>query len=104
MRARPLQPALAALLAAVAVAGCGSVRETMIDRGYPPAYAEGYADGCESGKDAAGGLFANARKDASRYGGDDQYTKGWDAAFEKCRRDMAAMVLDARLRHPSGED
>ena len=101
MRAAPLQATLVALLAAFTVAGCGSVRETMIERGYPPAYAEGYVDGCESGKDAAGGLFANARKDASRYAGDDQYTKGWDAGFEKCRRDMAAMVLDARLRDPS---
>jgi hypothetical protein len=52
------------------------VRETLIERGYPPAYAEAYADGCESGKDAAGGLFAGPRKDASRYGGDEQYTKG----------------------------
>ena len=103
MHARPLQAALGALVA-VAVAGCGSARETLIERGYPPAYAEAYADGCESGKDAAGGLFASPRKDASRYGGDDQYTKGWDAGFEKCQRDTAAMVLDARLRRPSGED
>ena len=97
MDARPLQAALGALVA-VAVAGCGSVRETLIERGYPPAYAEAYADGCESG------LFASPLKDATRYGGDDQYTKGWDAGFEKCQRDTAAMVLDARLRRPSGED
>jgi hypothetical protein len=103
MHARPLQATLAALVA-VAVAGCGSVRQTLIERGYPPAYAEGYADGCESGKDAAGGLFASPRKDASRYGGDDQYTKGWDAGLEKCQRDTAAMVLDARLRQPNAED
>ena len=76
----------------------------MIARGHPPAYAQGYAHGCASGKAAAGGLFADARKDASRYGGDDQYTNGWDAGFEECRRDMAAMVLDARLRKSSGED
>jgi hypothetical protein len=103
MHAGPLQAVLGALVT-VAVAGCGSVRETLIERGYPPAYAEACADGCESGKNTAGGLFASPRKDASRYGGDDQYTKGWDAGFEKCRRDTAAMVLDARLRHPSRED
>ena len=65
------------------------------------AYAEGYADGCASGKEAAGGLFAEALKDASRYGADDQYTRGWNEGFEECRRGTAAMVLDARLRNPS---
>jgi hypothetical protein len=44
---------------------------------------------------------SRTRKDASRYGADDQYTEGWDVGFEECRRDMAAIVLDARLRNPS---
>jgi hypothetical protein len=99
MPACRLQAMVAALLATLAVGACSSVEQATIDRGHSPAYAAGYADGCESGNDAAGGLFANARKDASRYGADDQYTDGWDAGFEKCRRDMAAMVLDARVRN-----
>jgi hypothetical protein len=101
MPASSLQAIIAALLMALAVAACGSVRETAIERGFPPAYADGYADGCASGKQAAGGLFADARKDASRYAADDQYAAGWNDGFEQCRRDMAAMVLDARLREPS---
>jgi len=104
MPASSFQATLAALAAALAVAACASVEETMIERGHPPAYAAGYADGCASGKEAAGGVFADARKDASRYGADDQYTAGWDVAFEDCRRDMAAMVLDARLRNPSRDN
>ena len=99
-----LPSALAALLTAPAVAACGSVEKTMIERVHPPAYAAGYADGCASGKEAAGGLFADARKHASRYGADDQYPEGWDVGFEECRRDMAAMVLDARLRNPSRDN
>ena len=104
MPASSFQATLAALATALAVAGCRSVEETMIERGHPPAYAAGYADGCPSGKEAAGGLFADARRDASRYGADDQYTEGWDVGFEECRRDMAAMVLDARLRNPSRDN
>lgn len=104
MPASSLQPTLAALATALAVAACASVEETMIARGHPPAYAAGYADGCASGREAAGGLLADARRDASRYGGDDQYTAGWEDGFEKCRRDMAAMVLDARLRNPSRDN
>lgn len=99
MPAGSLHATLAALLAILAAPACGSVEETMIERGHPPAYAEGYADGCASGKAAAGGSFAQARKAASRYGAEDRYTAGWDDGFEECRRDMAAMVLHARVRN-----
>lgn len=101
MPATRLRATLAALVTALALAACGSVREAMIERGHPPAYADGYADGCSSGKEAAGGLFAETRKDASRHGTDDLYTQGWNDGFEECRREMAAAVLDARRRNPS---
>jgi hypothetical protein len=98
------QTTLAALVAALGLAACGSIEDTLIERGHPPAYAEGYADGCASGKEAAGGLFAQSRKDAGRYGADQEYTPGWDAGFAKCRADIAALVLDARLRNPSRDN
>lgn len=104
MSARRSRAAWVALLAALALTACGSIEQGMIKRGHPPAYATGYADGCASGKAAAGGLFAEAQKATSRYDAGGQYTEGWDAGFEQCRADMAAMVLDARRRHPSGED
>ena len=66
MPASRLPATLAFLVAALALAACGSVKDAMIEQGYPPAYAEGYDDGCASGKQAAGGLLAEARKDASR--------------------------------------
>jgi hypothetical protein len=99
MPARSLPASSVALLTALTLAGCGSVEQTMIERGFPPAYAQGYADGCASGKQAAGGWFAQARKDTRRYGADDQYTDGWDDGFAECRRDMAAMVWHARVRN-----
>jgi hypothetical protein len=91
----------ALLLAAMSGAACGSVEQNQIELGHPPAYARGYAEGCASGKEAAGSFLAQSRKDASRYGTDEEYTPGWDAGFAQCRADAAAMVLDARLRNPS---
>jgi hypothetical protein len=96
-----LQGTLAPLIAALAVAACGSVEEALIEQGRPPAYAKGYADGCTSGKEAAGGLFAEARKDASRYGAGAEYTQGWNDGFASCKSREEAMVRDARLRSPS---
>ena len=104
MPAGRLRATLAALVTTLSLAACGSVEQALIERGLPPAYAAGYADGCASGKETAGGLFAEASKDASRYDTDSEYTQGWNEGFEECRRDMAAMVLDARLRNPSRDN
>ena len=104
MSASRLQRALAALVTALALAGCTSQRDALIASGAPPAYAEGYQDGCWSGDAAAGGLFTEPTKDVNRYTADAEYTKGWDDGFAKCQRDMEAMVRDARLRHPGGDD
>jgi hypothetical protein len=99
-----LRRPLATLIVAMAVAACTSPREALIARGFPPAYAEGYDDGCASGNEAGGGLFAEGRKDGSRYTSDGQYAKGWDDGFAECKANTEAMVRDARLRRPSGED
>jgi hypothetical protein len=98
-----LQAISAALVAAATLAACTSTEESLIERGLPPAYAAGYDDGCESGKAAGGGLFSEAQKDESRYAGDSQYAKGWDEGFAKCKRDLDAMVFEARTRNPSAE-
>ena len=95
---------LAALVTILALAACGSVRETIIERGFPPAYADGYADGCSSGNDAGGGLFYETRKDMTRYGTDRPYTQGWDAGFQRCRSEMAATVKSERLASGSSNN
>jgi hypothetical protein len=92
--------ALAALVTSLALAACGSVKETMLARGFPPAYA----DGCSSGSAAAGGLFEEPRKDMTRYGTDRQYTEGWDAGFQQCRRETEATVKWDRLASGSSDN
>jgi hypothetical protein len=103
MPARSLQRALAALVATIALTACTSTEEALIERGLPPAYAAGYDDGCASGNAAGGSLFSEAQKDESRYPANSQYAKGWDDGFAKCKRDLDAMVWDARTRNPSAE-
>ena len=48
--------------------------------GYPPAFKEGYTDGCETTKGTSYG-----RKDKHRYATDQQYRAGWDDSFSLCR-------------------
>jgi hypothetical protein len=96
------QTVLVVVVTAAALAACTSLQEGLVERGYDPAYAEGYDHGCDSGKATAGGLFAEAQKDQSRYqDSNSEYAQGWDAGYAKCRRDMQVMVVDARTRNPS---
>ena len=86
----------------VALAACTSTTEGLVERGYPPAYAEGYDHGCASGKATAGGLFAEAPKDQSRYqASDSEYAQGWDAGYAKCLADMQVMISEAHRRRQS---
>jgi hypothetical protein len=102
MRDSAWQAVLAFMVAAMAAAACSSTTEELIERGYPPAYAQGFEHGCASGKAAAGGLFEQAQKDESRYQDSaSQYAQGWDAGYAKCLADMRTMVVDARNRKPS---
>ena len=93
--------AVLVVAAATALAACTSEQDELVERGYPPAYAEGYDHGCASGKAAAGGLFEEAQRDPERYQGGGEYAHGWDAGYQKCLTDMRAMVIDARTRNPS---
>lgn len=47
--------------------------------GYPPAFKEGFRDGCDSFR----GLY---RRDANRFNKDNDYTIGWQDGFSICRR------------------
>jgi hypothetical protein len=47
--------------------------------GYPPAFKDGFSDGCES-------LRGNYRRDAGRFGKDNNYTLGWQDGYSICGR------------------
>ncbi|MBI2311833.1 MAG: hypothetical protein HYU77_04930 [Betaproteobacteria bacterium] len=70
------------------LAGCAGMGGTSQPRapnvnlsGYPPAFREGYLDGCETGRALIG-----IRKDERRFRDDAQYAQGWRDGYDICRR------------------
>ena len=51
------------VFALFAISGCMSQKEIMVSQGYPLSYAEGFEDGCHSGKKAGGSMFDQFKKD-----------------------------------------
>ncbi len=87
------------------LAGCQSTHEQLIAEGYPPAFADGFQDGCGSGREAAGanGLY---KKDVPRYLKDKLYAQGWEDGFRQCQgealnrdRPDAGSIYNDRDRH-----
>lgn len=68
----------------VCLAGCQSAHEQMLQQGYPPAFADGYQDGCVSGRHAVGAL-GDFIKNVPRYLKEKQYSTGWDDGFNQCQ-------------------
>ncbi|WP_347902116.1 hypothetical protein [Pseudomonas purpurea] len=67
------------------IAGCQSTHEDLIAKGYPPAFADGFDDGCSSGRQAAGAITGGFKKDVPRYLKDAQYAEGWSDGFRQCQ-------------------
>ena len=57
-----------------------SARPTYNLSGYPPAFKEGYIDGCETAKKTSYGY-----KDERRFAADNQYRAGWNDGFGLCQ-------------------
>lgn len=73
------------VVAVLFLAGCQSTHQQLIEKGYPPAYADGFQDGCGSGRQAAGVMAGEFRKDVPRYLHNRQYETGWDDGFRQCQ-------------------
>ena len=78
-------------------AACVSQKEEMIKEGYPRAYADGFEDGCTSGKNAGGNMFEHFKKDVRRFGKDKDYSQGWSDAFRQCETAEEASQRQYRM-------
>ncbi|MDX2477714.1 MAG: hypothetical protein QNL05_10160 [Gammaproteobacteria bacterium] len=83
-------------LPVIALSGCATQGETMKSQGYPAPYAEGFEDGCHSGKKAGGSYFDQFKKDVLRFNSDSNYAQGWSDAFRQCETEQEA--LDRQIR------
>ncbi len=78
------------------LAGCVSQRDTMVQQGYPPSYADGFEDGCHSGRKAGGSMFDQFKKDVRRFQTDKQYAQGWSDGFRQCETEEEALERQIR--------
>lgn len=72
------------LLAALAIAACAAPEPKAPNvnlSGYPPAFKDGYVDGCASARSAF-----STRKDEQRFRSDSQYAQGWRDGHDICGR------------------
>jgi hypothetical protein len=77
--------------------GCVSQRDTMVQQGYPLSYADGFDDGCHSGKKAGGSMFDQFKKDVRRFQSDKQYAQGWSDGFRQCETEQEALERQIRM-------
>ena len=49
--------------------------------GFPPAFRDGFADGCQSAKSGA-----PRRRDETRYAKESQYATGWRDGYDMCHK------------------
>jgi hypothetical protein len=87
------------VIATIVISGCAtqSQHDTMVSQGYPLAYADGFDDGCQSGKNAGGSIFDQFKKDVKRFGEDTQYTQGWSDGFRQCETAEEASQRQIRM-------
>lgn len=62
--------------------------EFLVKQGNPPAYVDGYVDGCSSGLRMAGDNNFKYKKNAERADRDALYAKGWNDGQICCRNEM----------------
>lgn len=86
-----------AVLTSLILSGCASTSEQMQEQGYPAAYADGFEDGCHSGKKAGGSYFDLFKKDENRFNTDREYAQGWSDSYRQCETEQEASERQARM-------
>lgn len=81
---------LPVILLILCLSGCASQKEIMINKGYPPDYAQGYQDGCASGNNAAGSMMDQFSKDVRLYKDNSNYHQGWNDGYKQCKAKQEA--------------
>ncbi len=71
----------------ILVHGCLDIPEGDLNQQYSSSYAEGFNDGCHSGKGVAGSKESRYFKDIERFYSDPQYRRGWNDGYEQCKRE-----------------
>ncbi len=96
-----------------AISGCMSQKEIMVKKGYPLSYADGFDDGCHSGKKAGGDMFDQFKKDVMRFEKDYRYAQGCSMASDNVKQNkkqrqirmgMEQQCLMEEMKHNKWEE
>ena len=85
------------LLSLFVISACTSQHDQMVEKGFPLSYADGFADGCHSGKKAGGALFEEFKKDVTRFSNEAKYAQGWSDGFRQCELEEEAQERSVRM-------
>ena len=84
-------------LSLLIITACQSTRDSMVEQGYPLAYADGFQDGCDSGNKAGGSLFDQFKKDVTRFNSQTDYAQGWSDGFRQCETEQESIQRQVRM-------
>lgn len=84
-------------LSLLIITACQSTRDSMVEQGYPLAYADGFQDGCDSGNKAGGSLFDQFKKDVTRFNSETDYAQGWSDGFRQCETEQESIQRQVRM-------
>ncbi|TDV60369.1 hypothetical protein [Pseudomonas sp. LP_7_YM] len=79
----------AGLCCCLVVAGCQSTHDQLLAEGYSPTFADGFEDGCSSGRQSIDAMKGQYKKDVPRYLRDTIYAQGWSDGFRQCQAQLA---------------
>ena len=83
--------------AALLLTSCGTEGQRLMAEGASPSYAQGFDDGCSSGKKSAGDMFAQFHKDIRQFQSSQDYRQGWNDGHEECRNEWLSMSRQQEL-------
>lgn len=82
----------------ILLTSCGGTEgQRLMQEGASPAYAQGFDDGCSSGKKAAGDMFSNFHKNVREYQHNSDYHLGWNDGHEECRNEGISNMRQQQL-------
>ena len=86
-----------AIAGMIIFSGCATEKDIMLQEGHSLAYADGFDDGCHSGKKAGGNMFESFKKDEDRFARHSKYTQGWSDGFRECENEQEAQDRQIRM-------
>ncbi len=91
-------PFLVSAAVVLLITGCGPTDgQRLMQEGASPEYAQGFDDGCSSGKKAAGDMFSQFHKNIQAYRSTADYRQGWDDGHEECRSEWLSNYRQQEL-------